>query len=133
MSAYITIEELRLIMGLTFFALGLVAIITGGIMLIAHPYRDEAKTLATQSANLSQSASQSATQSVTQSPSPAGPTPVPGQKGVGEDISAAAQSATALVDAVNSLIKTSSGNAIVIIIVGALLEAAAYWLLIASA
>jgi hypothetical protein len=128
MPAYIPVEELRLIMGFTFFPLGLVAIITGGIMLVAHPYRDEAKTLATQSANLSQSVSQSATQSAAVSPSP-----TLGQKGVGEDIASAASSATALVDAVNSLIKTSSGNAIVIIIVGALLEVAAYWLLIAGA
>ena len=34
------------------------------------------------------------------------------------------------VDAVNNLIRTSSGNAIVLVVVGALLEAAAYWLLV---
>lgn len=109
MSAYISSEDIRLIMGLAFFPTGLLAIIAGVVMLIAHPYRDEAKTLAAQSARLGQVDA----------------------KGVGDNIAGAAQSATALIDAVNNLIRTSSGNAIVIIIVGALFELAAYWLLIA--
>jgi hypothetical protein len=136
MSAYLSIEDLRLIMGLTFFVLGLVALVTGVIMLVAHPYRDEAKALATQSANLGQSASQSVNlpppiQPAAQQVS-SGPPLMPVQKGMGDNISGAAQSATALIDAVNSLIKTSSGNAIVIIVVGTMLELAAYWLLIAN-
>ncbi len=109
MSAYITVEDVRLIMGLSFFPTGLIAIIVGLIMLVAHPYRDEAKTLAAQSARLGQV----------------------NPKSVGDDIAGAAQSATALIDAVNNLIRTSSGNAVVIIIVGAAFELAAYWLLVA--
>jgi hypothetical protein len=109
MSAYITAEDVRLVMGLAFFPTGLIAIIAGLIMLVAHPYRDEAKTLAAQSARLGQV----------------------DPKGVGDSIAGAAQSATALIDAVNNLIRTSSGNAIVIIVVGAAFEFAAYWLLIA--
>ena len=141
MSAYLSIEDLRLIMGLTFFVLGLLALLTGVIMLVAHPYRDEAKALATQSASLGQSASQSANQSAGMSAptlQPGASPVLPGpainqmQKDLGDNISSAAQSATALIDAVNSLIKTSSGNAIVIIVVGTLLELAAYWLLIAN-
>jgi len=137
MSAYLSIEDLRLIMGLTFFVLGLLALVTGVIMLVAHPYRDEAKALATQSASLGQSASQSAnvaspTFQPGASPVSSGPPLSQMQKGMGDNISSAAQSATALIDAVNSLIKTSSGNAIVIIVVGTLLELAAYWLLIAN-
>ena len=107
MSAYISPEDVRLLMGLVFFPAGLLAIITGLIMLVAHPYREEAKILASQSARL-------------------------GQKGVGDNIAVAAQSATALIDAVNSLIRTSSGNALIIIVVGALFEIAAYLLLIAK-
>jgi hypothetical protein len=107
MSAYIAAEDVRLLMGLVFFPAGLLAIVTGLIMLVAHPYRDEAKILAAQSARL-------------------------GQKGVGDNIALAAQSATALIDAVNSLIRTSSGNALVIIVVGALFEIAAYLMLIAK-
>jgi len=137
MSAYLSIEDLRLIMGLTFFILGLLALVTGVIMLVAHPYRDEAKALATQSASLGQSASQSASAAPSAlqpgaSPVSSGPPLNQMQKGMGDNISSAAQSATALIDAVNSLIKTSSGNAIVIIVVGTLLELAAYWLLIAN-
>ncbi len=92
-------------MGLTFFPLGLFSIITGLIILAAGPYKQEAKVLAQQSARI-------------------------GQKGLTDDITLVTQSATALVDAVNSLIKTTSGNAIVLVVVGALCEFAAYWLLL---
>ncbi len=107
MSAYLTAEDLRFLMGLIFFPAGLLSIVTGLVMLVAHPYREEAKILAAQSARL-------------------------GQKGVGDNIAIAAQSATALIDAVNNLIRTSSGNALVIIAVGALFEIAAYLLLVAK-
>jgi hypothetical protein len=107
MSAYVSAEDVRLLMGLIFFPAGLLAMVTGLVMLVAHPYRDEAKILAAQSARL-------------------------GQKGVGDNIAVAAQSATALIDAVNNLIRTSSGNALIIILVGAVLEVAAYLLLIAK-
>jgi hypothetical protein len=107
MSAYVATEDVRLLMGLVFFPAGLLAIITGLIMLVAHPYRDEAKILAAQSARL-------------------------GQKGIGDNVAVAAQSATALIEAVNNLIRTSSGNALIIITVGVLLEIATYLLLIAK-
>jgi hypothetical protein len=101
----LTPETLRMTMGLAFFPLGLFSVIAGLIILVAGPYRQEAKVLAQQSARI-------------------------GQKGLTGDITLVTQSATALVDAVNSLIKTSSGNAVVLVIVGAILETAAYWLLI---
>jgi hypothetical protein len=101
----LTPETLRMTMGLAFFPLGLFSVIAGLIILVAGPYRQEAKVLAQQSARI-------------------------GQKGLTGDITLVTQSATALVDAVNSLIKTSSGNAVVLVIVGAISEVAAYWLLI---
>jgi hypothetical protein len=104
MSHLMTPDTVRLAMGLAFFPVGLFAIISGLLILMAGPYRQEAKILAQQSARLS-------------------------QKGLTDNISLVAQSATALVDAVNNLIRTSSGNAIALVVVGALLEAAAYWLL----
>ncbi len=107
MSAYLSASDIRFLMGLIFFPAGLLAIVTGLVMLVAHPYREEAKILAAQSARL-------------------------GQKGVGDNIAVAAQSATALIDAVNNLIRTSSGNALVVIAVGALFEVAAYLLLMAK-
>jgi hypothetical protein len=97
----------RIIMGLSIFPMGLFAIGAGLLILIAGPYRQEAKILAQQSARIS-------------------------QKGLTGDISLVTQSATALVDAVNNLIRTSSGNAVVLVIIGALCEAAAYWLLVLS-
>jgi len=108
MSDFITPDNLRLAMGLTFFPLGLLAILSGMVMLIAGPYRKESQALAAHSARI-------------------------GQKGLTDDIGAVAQSATALIEAVNKLIQTSCGNAVVLIGIGALLEAATYWLLVVSA
>lgn len=108
MLTLLTPTDLRLIMGLAFFPIGLFAILAGLLTLIVGPYRREAQILATQSARIS-------------------------QKGLTDDVTALTQSATALIEAVNELIRTSSGNAIVLILVGALCEAAAYWLLIAGA
>jgi hypothetical protein len=106
MREMLTPDTIRLLMGLSFFPIGLFAIMAGLLILIAGPYRTEAKILAQQSARIS-------------------------QKGLTDNINLVAQSATALVEAVNNLIRTSSGNAIVLIIVGALFEVSAYWLLIA--
>jgi hypothetical protein len=105
MSDTFTVENLRLLMGLTFFGAGLIALGAGMFILIRGPFRQEAQVLAQQSARLS-------------------------QKALTDDIGAIVGNATALVDAVNNLIKTSSGNAIVLLVVGALFEAAAYRLLI---
>ncbi|MCC6192395.1 MAG: hypothetical protein IT318_25475 [Anaerolineales bacterium] len=107
MAGLFTPDTIRLIMGLSLFPMGLFSIAAGLLILILGPYRQEAKILAEQSARIS-------------------------QKGLTGDITLVTQSATALVDAVNNLIRTSSGNAIVLVIVGALCEAAAYWLLIIS-
>jgi hypothetical protein len=81
-------------------------------MLGANPYRQEAKVLAAQSVRLTTLKSDT--------------------KGVTDSLASMAQSATALVEAVNALIRTSSGNAVVIIVVGVVCELAAYWLLVAS-
>ncbi len=100
-----TPDTVRLLMGLTFFGLGLIALAAGMLMLMFGPYRKEAKVLAAQSARIS-------------------------QKAFTDNITAVAQSATALVEAVNNLIRTSSGNAVVLLVVGALFQLAAYRLLI---
>ena len=106
MAETFTVDNLRIMMGLTFFTFGLISLGAGMFMLIRGPYRQEAQVLAAQSAKLS-------------------------QKALTDDIGAIVGNATALVDAVNNLIRTSSGNAIVLVIVGALFEAAAYRLLVA--
>ncbi len=105
MSELISPFNFRLLMGLAFFPIGLFSVLAGMLILIAGPYRQEAKILAQQSARIS-------------------------QKGLTDNISLVAQSATALVEAVNSLIRTTSGNAVVLIAVGSLFEMASYWLVI---
>ena len=100
-------DNLRLIMGLTFFGVGLLACLSGLLLLILRPYHKEAEALAAHSARI-------------------------GQKALTDNIAGIAQSATALIDAVNNLLRTSSGNAVVLIAVGAGFELAAYYLLIAN-
>jgi hypothetical protein len=48
----LTPETLRLTMGLAFFPLGLFSVIAGLLILVAGPYRQEAKVLAQQSARI---------------------------------------------------------------------------------
>ena len=50
MLTLLTPTDLRLIMGLAFFPIGLFAILAGLLILIVGPYRKEAQILATQSA-----------------------------------------------------------------------------------
>mgnify|MGYP001584990399 FL=1 len=76
---------IRIAMGLAFFPIGLLAISIGLLMLAFGPYRKEAKILAAQSARI-------------------------GQKGLSENITTVTQSATALIESVNSLMRTASGN-----------------------
>lgn len=104
----LTPTNLRLIMGVAFFFVGLLSSLSGLLLLIFAPYRKEAEALAAHTARI-------------------------GAKALTDNISAVAQSATALIEAVNNLIRTSSGNAIVLIAVGAGFELAAYYLLIAIA
>jgi len=104
---FITPDSIRLLMGVTFFPVGMLASIAGLLRLAFMPYRAEAQALAAHSARL-------------------------GQKGVTENIAAVAQSITGLIDSVNNLSRTSSGNAIILIIVGALFVLASYGLLIAG-
>ncbi len=108
MSGMFTPADLRVLMGLTFFTLGLISLGAGLIMLVLGPYQKEAKILAAQSAKIS-------------------------QKALVDNIATVAQSATELVNAVNNLIRTSSGNAIVLLVVGAIFEACAYRLLVLGA
>lgn len=114
MLEYVTPQNVRTIMGLSFFPLGMVAMLSGLIMLIAGPYRQEAKLLAAQSARLGSLRLAAE------------------QKGIADGLSDLTRSATALIDSVNNLIRTSSGNAIVVIVFGAVSEAASYWLLVGS-
>jgi hypothetical protein len=103
----ITPDAVRLLMGFTFFPMGMLSIIAGLLRLAFVPYRAEAQQLAAHSARI-------------------------GQKGITENVAAVAQSVTGLIDSVNNLSRTSSGNAIILVIVGALFVAASYWLLVGS-
>ena len=108
MSEVFTVADLRVLMGLTFFLLGLIALGAGMFILMFSPYQKEAKVLAAQSARIS-------------------------QKALVDNITTVAQSATELINAVNALIRSSSGNAIILLVIGALFEACAYRLLVLGA
>jgi hypothetical protein len=102
--AYLTPANLVFLMGASFFPVGLLSICTGLIILAVGPYSREAQSLAAHSVKIS-------------------------QKGLTDNVSLVAQSATELINSVNALIRTSSGNAMVLIAVGAAFEAASYFLL----
>jgi len=57
MLAFLNPVTLRLMMGLTFFPLGLFSIISGLIILVAGPYKQEAKVLAQQTARIAKKVS----------------------------------------------------------------------------
>ena len=101
---YLTPANVVFLMGTAFFPLGLLSLCTGLLILAVGPYGKEAKSLAAHSVRIS-------------------------QKGLTDNVTLVAQSATELINAVNALIRTSSGNAMVLIVVGAAFEVAAYYLL----
>lgn len=100
----ISISDLIMIMAVTFFALGTMAIIAGMVILVGRSLMgSEVKTIAVQAARL-------------------------GQKGIAEDVAGLVGNASALLESLNSLIKTSTGIGVSLIFIGILLNAAAYFL-----
>lgn len=98
----VTPPELTVIFGAVAFALGVMGILLGFYMLLSRSFGKEMKVLATQSAKL-------------------------GQKALTDNISTLASSTTQLVDAVNSLVRTSTGIGVFFVVVGMVLMASAYY------
>jgi len=95
--------DMQLIIGATVFILGCMCVLLGTLVLVSRGYSKEIRALATQSTRL-------------------------GRKGMAEEVTSLVNSASDLVGALNSLVKTASGAGLFLIILGIGMIAASYWI-----
>ncbi len=95
--------DMQMIIGATAFILGCMCVLLGIFVLMSRGYSREIRALATHSARL-------------------------GRKGMAEEVTGLVNSASELVGALNSLVKTASGAGLFLIIVGIGMIAASYWI-----
>jgi hypothetical protein len=95
--------DMQMIIGATAFILGCMCVLLGIFVLMSRGDSREIRALATQSARL-------------------------GRKGMAEEVTGLVNSASELVGALNSLVKTASGAGLFLIIVGIGMIAASYWI-----
>lgn len=92
-----------LLMAITLFILGLLGVIVGIAILVTRTASQEVRTLATQTTRLA-------------------------QKGLSDDIVGLVGNTSALLDALNALVRTTAGIGVFITIVGLLMMVASGWL-----
>ncbi len=98
----VTPNQFLILFAAVVFGLGVLSTVLGFYMLVSRSYGKEMKVLAVQSARL-------------------------GQKALTDNIATLASSTTQLVDAVNSLVRTSTGIGVFFVLVGLILMTAAYY------
>ena len=94
--------EMQVIIGATVFVLGCMCVLLGIFVLVSRGYSKEIRALATHSARL-------------------------GRKGMADEVTGLVNSASELVGALNSLVKTASGAGLFLIVMGVGMIAASYW------
>ena len=94
--------DMQMMIAATAFVLGCMCVLLGIFVLVSRGYSKEIRALATHSAHL-------------------------GRKGMAEEVTGLVNSASELVGALNSLVKTASGAALFLIILGITMMAASYW------
>lgn len=94
--------DMQMVIGATVFILGCTCVLLGILVLVSRGYSKEIRALAAQSARL-------------------------GRKGMADEITGLVNSASELVGALNSLVKTASGAGLFLIMVGIGMIAASYW------
>jgi len=100
--------DIQIIMSGTFFLLGLLSFLAGLLVLVVGSWRSDLRTLTTQTTKLA-------------------------QKGITEDISGLVGNASALLDAINSLILTTRGIGVFLTLLGVfLMGIPLVWMLIAT-
>ena len=104
----LNIYDLQIIMSGTFFLLGLLSFLAGLLVLVVGSWRSDLRTLTAQTAKLA-------------------------QKGITEDISGLVGNASALLDAINSLILTTRGIGVFLTLLGVfLMGIPLVWMLIST-
>lgn len=96
-------DQLMLLMAITLFVLGLLGVIIGIIILVTRTASQEVRTIATQTTRLA-------------------------QKGLSDDIVGLVGNTSALLDALNALVRTTAGIGVFITIVGLLMMVASGWI-----
>ena len=94
--------DMQMIIATTAFILGCMCVLLGIFVLVSRGYSQEIRALATHSARL-------------------------GRKGMAEEVTGLVNSASELVGALNSLVKTASGAGLFLILMGVGMIAASYW------
>ncbi|MFV1858369.1 MAG: hypothetical protein ACC647_03360 [Anaerolineales bacterium] len=97
--------DMQMIIAATIFILGGLCVLLGIFVLVSRGYSREIRALATQSARL-------------------------GRKGMADEVTGLVNSASELVGALNSLVKTASGAGLFLIILGVGMIAASYWVVV---
>jgi hypothetical protein len=101
----LNIFDLKLLMVIGLFLLGVLTLLVGIILLITRSAGKEVRTLATQTAKLA-------------------------QKGIAEDVAGLVGNASNLLSATNELVRTSAGIGVFLAVLGFLLMAVATWLVL---
>ncbi len=96
-------DQLMLLMAITLFILGLLGVIIGIIILVTRTASQEVRTIATQTTRLA-------------------------QKGLSDDIVGLVGNTSALLEALNALVRTTAGIGVFITIVGLLMMVASGWI-----
>jgi hypothetical protein len=96
-------DQLMLLMAITLFILGLLGVVIGIIILVTRTASQEVRTIATQTTRLA-------------------------QKGLSDDIVGLVGNTSALLDALNALVRTTAGIGVFITIVGLLMMVASGWI-----
>lgn len=100
----ITIPEFIMTMAACLFIMGLLCAGSGVFILVTRAFSKDLRTIAQQTTRLA-------------------------QKGITDDVSGLVGNASALVNAVNDLVKTTSGVGVFLILIGFLFVSAAYYLI----
>lgn len=98
------VDELMIIMAVSMMVLGVISLIAGIVVLVYRASGKDVRTLADQTVRLA-------------------------QKGLAEEVSGLVGNASALLEALNQLVKTTTGVGVFLIIVGFILFAGAYFLI----
>jgi hypothetical protein len=101
----ISIYDLKLLMVIGLFLLGVITLLTGILVLVTRSAGKEVRTLATQTARLA-------------------------KKGIAEDVAGLVGNASNLLRATNELVRTSAGIGVFLAILGFLLIGVATWLVL---
>jgi len=101
----LNIFDIKLMMVIGLFLLGIITLLVGIILLITRSAGKEVRTLATQTAQLA-------------------------KKGIAEDVAGLVGNASTLLSATNELVRTSAGIGVFLAVLGFLLMAVATWLVL---